>query len=187
MFAPISLSMGNALDRAAKLIRLLEQAGMTDEDVQTFIDMQPHLRPRVIESWRQSMIDFPRIIPIPDHPHPDGLRNLFGCYAFRGSPPFDEGWDADDLIQRYGSRSGLQEMFAEVSERDITAAILYYGLHDGRHRTFKEVGDYFGISATRARDLENRAVRAARRVEFKRRALEVQEWQHAWQQQLEAS
>ena len=64
------------------------------------------------------------------------------------------------MVQRLG------EILDQLTPREARILRLRYGLQDGESRTLKEVGDMFGLSRERIRQLEKEALRKLRHTNF---------------------
>jgi RNA polymerase primary sigma factor len=58
----------------------------------------------------------------------------------------------------------IQAALAELSERERRVLELRYGLRDGQNYSLQEVGQQFGISGERIRQIEARAISKLRRI-----------------------
>ncbi len=67
-----------------------------------------------------------------------------------------EAISAEDL------KSHLQEILETLSPREREVLILRFGLEDGRPRTLEEVGQSFGVTRERIRQIESKALRKLR-------------------------
>lgn len=56
----------------------------------------------------------------------------------------------------------LYEAFAGLSDREKKVLVLRFGLEDGRDRTLEEVGQVFGVTRERIRQIEAKAFRKLR-------------------------
>jgi RNA polymerase primary sigma factor len=66
---------------------------------------------------------------------------------------------SDDLL-----REGVRGALATLSPREIEILQLRYGIDDGRERTLEEVGQHFGVTRERIRQIETNALRKLRRT-----------------------
>ncbi len=60
----------------------------------------------------------------------------------------------------------LNKMLNTLSDRERETLELRFGLRDGRQRTLEEVGQYFGVTRERIRQLESKALRKLRVEEY---------------------
>ncbi|KPV52109.1 RNA polymerase subunit sigma-70 [Kouleothrix aurantiaca] len=92
--------------------------------------------------------------------------------SYRGMPTDGESTLGDFLAdpnqntEREGAKSLLREdifkALGTLSEREREILILRYGLEDGEHRTLEVVGQHFGITRERIRQIEAEALRKLR-------------------------
>jgi RNA polymerase primary sigma factor len=68
----------------------------------------------------------------------------------------------EDLAEQRALRVALEEAIAGLDARERRVLVLRYGLDDGRHRTLEEVGEHFGITRERIRQIEVEALRKLR-------------------------
>ena len=59
-------------------------------------------------------------------------------------------------------RKKLDEVLNTLGSKEREVLLLRYGLHDGRQRTLKEVGQHFGVTSERIRQIEAKALRRLR-------------------------
>ncbi|MCA9940067.1 MAG: sigma-70 family RNA polymerase sigma factor [Anaerolineales bacterium] len=62
----------------------------------------------------------------------------------------------------------LGELLEELPPREAEILQLRYGLHDGKFRTFREIGEMFGLSRERIRQLEHEALNKLRFAHMER-------------------
>jgi RNA polymerase primary sigma factor len=62
----------------------------------------------------------------------------------------------------------IGEALAKLSERERKILVLRFGLEDGRFRTLEEVGQEFGITRERIRQIEAKALRKLRHPTYSR-------------------
>ena len=161
MTTTASPSLSQALGRAAKVMRLLEQAGMTDDDFQRIINDNA-LRHQFVEAWRAIKVSPVAKIAVPETPNEDQLERLFRSLCGMAYQ-----WDKtaavrrtafERLLNRYNV-PGLFRRLVEscVEERDAGVLVLRYGLTTGVPMTQAEVGSVYRISTSRVGALEHRA------------------------------
>ena len=67
-----------------------------------------------------------------------------------------------DLAAQQLLRDQISESLSQLDEREQRIVILRFGLEDGRYRTLEEVGQEFGITRERIRQIESKALRKLR-------------------------
>jgi RNA polymerase primary sigma factor len=70
----------------------------------------------------------------------------------------------DEVMQRFLSAE-IQAALATLSPRDARVLTLYFGLDGGEEHTLEEIGEIFGITRERVRQLRDRALRRLREGE----------------------
>jgi RNA polymerase primary sigma factor len=73
--------------------------------------------------------------------------------------------DAPDPNERAGRemlRAEIQDILQAMSPREAEVLSLRYGLEDGRVHTLEEVGERFGVTRERIRQIETKAIRRLR-------------------------
>lgn len=144
MDSTASPSMSAALGRAAKFIRLLEEAGMPPEDFQLIIDS-----PRVRTQWVAALPDL-RPPAIEFEPMPAELNHV-GLQLLLDRIRADE-------RGRSVAPALVRQLLTGLNDRDRTVVILRFGLADGKTQTQPAIGRRLNISATRVRHYEQRSV-----------------------------
>lgn len=64
-----------------------------------------------------------------------------------------------DFVKQSLNREHLFNILQDLSDREQRVIILRYGLLDGRQRTLEEVGDEFGVTRERIRQIESKAIK----------------------------
>ncbi len=64
----------------------------------------------------------------------------------------------DELLNEVEKHEKIKEVFEKLTRREKEIMLLRYGIIDGKMRTKKEVGKYFGITGTRIADIEEKAL-----------------------------
>lgn len=67
-----------------------------------------------------------------------------------------------DIVARAMLREHINRILASLSEREQAVVRLRYGLEDGRARTLEEVGEVFGVTRERVRQIESRTLNKLR-------------------------
>jgi len=74
-----------------------------------------------------------------------------------------------DTASRVMLREEIASILSELSPREQRVIILRFGLEDGRSRTLEEVGNEFGVTRERIRQIEAKAIRKLRHPRRSRR------------------
>jgi RNA polymerase primary sigma factor len=102
--------------------------------------------------------------------HPSKLKRL--------KDDFIEDKDADAPIKTVASellREDLAEVLCTLSPRERDVLRLRFGMDDGRQRTLEEVGQLFGVTRERIRQIEAKALRKLRHPNRSKRLREYVE------------
>lgn len=75
----------------------------------------------------------------------------------------DEDQQADKLATAASLRRALRSALETLKEREAQVLIYRYGLEDGEYRSLEEIGQYFGLTRERIRQLESRGLARLRR------------------------
>ena len=73
-------------------------------------------------------------------------------------------------------REQINRVLSTLTPREARILRMRFGLHDGRTYTLEEIGDKFGLTRERIRQLEGRALRRLRHPRRKRILREYQTW-----------
>jgi len=77
--------------------------------------------------------------------------------------------EPSDVASIHLLREQMHELLDELSERERQVLDMRFGLTDGQGHTLKEVGEAFGLTRERARQIEARALRRLRHPRSSRR------------------
>ena len=101
--------------------------------------------------------------------HPVSLERPVGEEEDSELGNFIEDMDAPtppDAAYHHMLQEKLEDVLATLTPREARILRLRYGLQDGESRTLKEVGEMFGLSRERIRQLEKEALRKLRHPNF---------------------
>lgn len=68
----------------------------------------------------------------------------------------------------------LQKMLAGCTEREAEVLQMRFGMCDGKPHTLQEVADFFGVTAERIRQIENKAIR--KHIHHRRRVKQIKDF-----------
>lgn len=74
----------------------------------------------------------------------------------------DDGRSAEDYVEDEDTRNRLQAAIDSLPEREKNIVELRYGLKDGRSRSLEEIGDMYGLTRERIRQIINRSLKKLR-------------------------
>lgn len=75
----------------------------------------------------------------------------------------DESLSYTPVMKENNDKLVVQNMLSILKDRDRTVLEMRYGLIDGEPKTLQEVGDYFGVSRERIRQIEQNSLKRIRR------------------------
>lgn len=76
--------------------------------------------------------------------------------------PLEGAETVEDIVMQHALREKLEEVLKTLTEREQRIMRLRYGLDDGRKRTLEEIGQEFGLTRERIRQIEAKALRKLR-------------------------
>ncbi len=71
-------------------------------------------------------------------------------------------------INKVMMREELDKVMTNLTEKEKSILVLRYGLGDGRERTLEEVGQIYGVTRERIRQIESKAIRKLQNPKYKR-------------------
>ena len=159
-----------ALAQQSRLIRLPVHAGDQIRRIYRVIEhfeQEEGRRPKPEEIAEQtgiSVIKVERLIRISRYPV--SLERPVGNDGDTEFGDFIEDDDSPaptDVTSHHLLREALQEIMAALSPREARILLLRFGLRDGRAHTLEEVGQKFGLTRERIRQIEHQALDRLRR------------------------
>ena len=70
--------------------------------------------------------------------------------------------DADAQLEAYNQVQAAYDAYMTLTEREADVLKMRFGMYDGRTHTLEEVGQIFGVTRERIRQIENKAIRKLR-------------------------
>ena len=160
----VPVHMSDRIRRLYKTARRLEQEcgrQPTPEEIAEEMDMEPHkVRWMLRVSWRPMSLEK----PVGD----DGESDELGSFIEDKTTPMP----TENASQRLLAEK-IQEMLTTLSPREARILRLRFGLTDGCSHTLEEVGQRFGLTRERIRQIEGKALR---RLRHPRRSRELQDY-----------
>jgi RNA polymerase primary sigma factor len=160
----VPVHMSDRIRRLYKTARKLEQEcgrQPTPEEIAEEMDMEPHkVRWMLRVSWRPMSLER----PVGD----DGESDELGSFIEDKSTPMPTENASHRLLAEK-----IQEMLTTLSPREAKILRLRFGLTDGCSHTLEEVGQRFGLTRERIRQIEGKALR---RLRHPRRSRELQDY-----------
>jgi len=147
----IALDMEGLLSEEDKLA--IEQARSEDEPVD----------PGVQRRWRRAAAKVRRILRISQEPM--SLEMPIGAEEDSSLGDFIEDESVPgpvDVASRELLRDQMKDILHSLSDREREVLELRFGLKDGHSRTLEEVGEMFGVTRERVRQIEAKALRKLR-------------------------
>jgi len=160
----VPVHMSDRIRRLYKTARKLEQEcgrQPTPEEIAEEMDMEPHkVRWMLRVSWRPMSLER----PVGD----DGESDELGSFIEDKTTPMPTENASHRLLAEK-----IQEMLTTLSPREAKILRLRFGLTDGCSHTLEEVGQRFGLTRERIRQIEGKALR---RLRHPRRSRELQDY-----------
>ena len=160
----VPVHMSDRIRRLYKTARKLEQEcgrQPTPEEIAEEMDVDPHkVRWMLRVSWRPMSLER----PIGE----DGDSDELGSFIEDKTSPLP----TENASQRLLAEK-IQEMLTTLSPREARILRLRFGLVDGCSHTLEEVGQRFGLTRERIRQIEGKALR---RLRHPRRSRELQDY-----------
>jgi len=160
----VPVHMSDRIRRLYKTARKLEQEcgrQPTPEEIAEEMDMEPHkVRWMLRVSWRPMSLER----PIGD----DGDSDELGSFIEDKTSPMPT-----DNASQHLLAEKIQEMLTTLSPREARILRLRFGLVDGCSHTLEEVGQRFGLTRERIRQIEGKALR---RLRHPRRSRQLQDY-----------
>ena len=160
----VPVHMSDRIRRLYKTARKLEQEcgrQPTPEEIAEEMDMEPHkVRWMLRVSWRPMSLER----PVGD----EGESDELGSFIEDKTTPMPTENASHRLLAEK-----IQEMLTTLSPREAKILRLRFGLTDGCSHTLEEVGQRFGLTRERIRQIEGKALR---RLRHPRRSRELQDY-----------
>ena len=160
----VPVHMSDRIRRLYKTARKLEQEcgrQPTPEEIAEEMDMEAHkVRWMLRVSWRPMSLER----PVGD----DGESDELGSFIEDKTTPMPTENASHHLLAEK-----IQEMLTTLSPREAKILRLRFGLTDGCSHTLEEVGQRFGLTRERIRQIEGKALR---RLRHPRRSRELQDY-----------
>lgn len=154
----LPVHVGETLQRVKKTAHLLQQSLQrepTSHEIAQVLCMSEEKVRRVLEAARAPMSL--------DQPLGDDGEAVVGDFI-----EDDCAARSVDTAEHQMLREQIASVLARLPERERRIIQLRYGLHDGRYRTLEEVGNEFGITRERIRQIESKVLRKLRHPDYGR-------------------
>jgi RNA polymerase primary sigma factor len=146
----------------------LEMGFLTPEERETIEETLAaggSLDPALQRKWRRSALKVRRIVRIAQEPM--SLEGPVGAGSGEGSSNLadfieDENLRPEDVASRQRLKEEMQDILSNLDPRERRVLQLRFGLVDGQARTLEEVGQEFGLTRERIRQIETKALRKLR-------------------------
>lgn len=146
----------DTLHTLKRLVRLFEKLGWSEEDID-LVDENYKLRQQLLETIREFGSKIGALISVPQLPDLDGLdrfvRSIYGHGRLVDDPVTQALYEAD--IETFSRKGKLAEFLGFLDDRSCSILVLKFRL-DGHpdHRSNAQLGEMFGISGGRVRQIE---------------------------------
>jgi RNA polymerase primary sigma factor len=148
----VPVHMSDRIRQLYKTARHLEQSygrKPTPEEIADELDMEPRKVQWMLRvSWRPLSLE---------HPVGEEEDSELGGFIEDDSSPTPTESAHDNLL-----REKVEEMLSTLTPREARILRLRFGLHNGRSHTLEEVGQKFGLTRERIRQIEGKALRRLR-------------------------
>jgi RNA polymerase primary sigma factor len=155
----LPVHMGDAVRKLYRTIQRLEQEHGQTPSVQEIAE-EMELKPARVR-WIMRVARHPLSLQRPVGEEKD--REL-GSFI-----PDDETPAPSEAAEQAILRDTLEELLSTLSPREARILRLRFGLRDGHYYTLEEIGDRFGVTRERIRQIEQRALRRLRHPRRSRR------------------
>jgi RNA polymerase primary sigma factor len=148
----VPVHMSDRIRRLYKTARQLEQTHgrkPTPEEIAEALGLEPRKVQWMLRvSWQPLSLE---------HPVGEDEDSELGSFIEDDSTPTPTDSVSDNLL-----REKVEEVLATLSPREARILRLRFGLHNGRTYTLEEVGQKFGLTRERIRQIEGKALRRLR-------------------------
>ena len=148
----VPVHMSDRIRRLYKTARQLEQnfgRKPTPEEIAAVLDMEPRKVQWMLKvSWQPLSLE---------HPVGEEEDSELGSFIEDDSTPTPTECVYDNLL-----REKIEDVLGTLSPREARILRLRFGLHNGRSYTLEEVGQKFGLTRERIRQIEGKALRRLR-------------------------
>jgi RNA polymerase primary sigma factor len=144
----------------------LEMDLLSDDDlraIERHVDSGEPLDAAIDRRWRRAASKIRRIKRISEEPM--SLETPVGNEdnSFLGDFIPDKGVDGPvDTATRELLKEHMRDILEQLTERERQVLVMRFGLEDGQARTLEEVGNEFGVTRERIRQIEAKALRKLR-------------------------
>ncbi len=148
----VPVHMSDRIRRLYRVARELEQEygrKPTAEEIAKEMEMEPRKVQWMLRvSWQPLSLE---------HPVGEDEDSELGNFIENDSAPTPSDWAESNMV-----RDKIEEVLATLTPREARILRLRFGLQNGRAYTLEEVGQKFGLTRERIRQIEGRALRRLR-------------------------